>query len=165
MSETKLPPVLRDIEQIRRGSAATADELRDFMKTLKGRSPAEVLGAVAQSSLVQSTFLATLGCIAVLAAGTIIPYALAKASPAKPSAVATVPSNNGTPGATPPVPAEATPPLAPAQGDLPRPKPVVDPAVPTDDLLDKLGVGETKETDPNINPLDKEGDDLLKGIQ
>lgn len=168
MSEPRQLPVLRDLEQIRRGSAATAEELRDFMKTLKGRSPAEVLGAVAQSSLVQSTVLATIGCVVIMAAGTVIPWALAKGAAKKPAAVATVPTveKAATPAetaATAPTAAESSGP--PASGDLATPKPTAEPPVPSDDLLEKFGVGEAKETDPNTNPLDKPDDDLLKGIQ
>src|SRR5581483_2684803 len=63
-----------DIRRIKQGTAETADELRDFVRTLKGKNPQEVLGAVAQSRLTQGVAAATFWTILFLAAGTAVPH-------------------------------------------------------------------------------------------
>ena len=71
----------RDIERLKTGTAATTEELREFLGALKGRSPEEVMGVVAQSNLVGSTILAFFGTVLVFFVCTAIPYGLAKMSP------------------------------------------------------------------------------------
>jgi hypothetical protein len=51
------------------------EDVREFIANLKGRSPQEVLGAVSESGLVQATVQATFGCLIVLVACTILPWA------------------------------------------------------------------------------------------
>ena len=165
MNTPRPPGIGRDVQQVREGSTASAAELREFLQQMKGKAPQEVLGMIAQSSLVQSTVIATLGCVVVLFAGSAIPWAWAKASPApaapavakedpaKPAApaaaIASQPSTGAPPGETGPTEPTATS-SKPKKSD--------------DDLLERLGVGETKDADANVNPLDR-GDDLLKDIK
>jgi hypothetical protein len=70
-------------------------------------------------------------------------------------------------------PAKPAEPAAPSTGTAAPPAeaiPTETAATPTkpkkteDDLLERLGVGETIEADANVNPLDR-GDDLLKDIK
>lgn len=67
-----------DIERLKTGTAATTEELREFLRSIKGRSPEEVMGVVAQSSLLGSTLLALAGTVLVFLILTAIPYALEK---------------------------------------------------------------------------------------
>ena len=55
------------------GSESLA-ELRDFMGQLRGKSPQEVLGAVANSSLVRSTLVSAVGFVVVLVALSVATY-------------------------------------------------------------------------------------------
>ena len=66
----------RDIKGIKRNSTAVADELVHFMGELRGKSPAEMLGAFAQSTLVRSGIAATFILAAILLLATAIPFAL-----------------------------------------------------------------------------------------
>ena len=66
----------RDIKGIKRNSAAVADELVHFMGELRGKSPAEMLGAFAQSTLVRSGIAATFILAAILLLSTAIPFTL-----------------------------------------------------------------------------------------
>lgn len=163
MNTPRPPGIGRDVQQIREGSTASAAELREFLQQMKGKAPQEVLGMIAQSSLVQSTVIATLGCLVLLVAGSAVPWALAKASP-PPTATAVAnetPAKPAEPAASAPQPT-ATP---PAEAIPTEPTGMsAKPKGTEDDLLDRLGVGETIETDANVNPLDKD-DDLLKDIK
>lgn len=180
----------RDLQQIKQGSALTAGELREFMQDMKGKNPHEVLGMIAQSSLVQATITASIWTIGLFAIGTLLPYYVPFTQPffgpsgatahaaapvvAAPGAPAT-PAGTATPGAPtqPGAPANQ----ASAAGGAPT-GPGTAPAEPdalnidkaggpkrskkSDDVLDKLGVGDEKMADPNSNPLDK-NEDLFKG--
>ena len=66
-----------DIKGIKRNSTAVADELVHFMGELRGKSPAEMLGAFAQSTLFRSGIAATFILTAILLLATAI------ASPSK----------------------------------------------------------------------------------
>ena len=142
------------------GSESLA-ELREFMQGLRGKSPQEVLGDVANSSLVQSTLTAAVGfCVVILGLSVASYYwnqAFADAPPASvakdnPAAEEPTESTPTQPEPTEPETA-ASPPSAPDAG------------VSGDPLLDKLGTGETKSADPKSNPLESSLDDLLDGAQ
>ncbi len=148
----------RDIKGIKRNSAAVADELVHFMGELRGKSPAEMLGAFAQSTLIRSGIAATFILAAILLLSTAIPFALEGGgatenitpqptiTPEKTNSPATVPvtpevakSNTNEPSAV--IPSE--------------PKPVAD----------TLGIGETKEGTPSEpNPFEST-DDLLEDLE
>ena len=49
----------RDIKQLAGNSQAVVGELREFLASLKGKSPKEMMGAVAESSLFQSLLVST----------------------------------------------------------------------------------------------------------
>ena len=107
-----------DVERLKTNSSATAEELRAFVAGLKGRSPQEVLGIVSETGLFRGVAQATVGCIVLVAALTVLPWALAEeqlekppetaaAAPAEPAASsATTPATTGgetasTPGQEP----------------------------------------------------------------
>jgi hypothetical protein len=159
----------RDIHQARAGATASAEELREFVAQLRGRSPQEMLGMIAASNLVRATIQATVITVVFLAVFTVGPYAYSKmvkkdqpsaapaAAPAAPAAKAPAPGPSAVagPGGIPPV--GAVPP-----GGLP---PSVAPgASGPRDPLSPLGVNEARSTDPDKNPLLNKNDDLLKDI-
>lgn len=161
--ETRPPRGLaRDIHTAREGAKASAAELREYVAKFRGKSPQEMLGLVAGSSLVQGTILATVITVVFLAAFTVGPYVwkkmsppVAKAPPPKPAAAA--PAATSTAPA-PIASATAAKPIATASAAPPN-------AAPPDPVLDRLGIGEAKTADPKKNPLDAGADDLLKDLK
>lgn len=154
-----------EIRRLKQNGNATASELREFMSSLQGKRPQEVLGLVAQSSLTRGLVESTMIVIVLVAAGTVVPYL---AFP-KQEAVAQQPAENATDGADTegtegedgstdqPAAADnaaATDPTAPAAGGT-KEQP---------DIIERLGIGEVKNGEPGVNPLDGGGDDLLKDL-
>lgn len=161
VSNSGRPPrgLVGDIHRARTGAKASAEELRAFVRDFRGRSPQEMLGLVAASNLIQATLLATVITFIFMAGFTVGPYMMKKAYPVaaktskKPAASAPAPSASAAPA---PVAATATAaPLPVATGTGPA----------TPDVLNTLGIGETKASDPKKNPLEAGGDDLLKDLK
>ncbi len=153
------PGLSRDIDQLRNGSTATAAELRAYLNTMRGKSPQEVLGSVAQSSLAQGTFVATVATVLFVGVFTVIPWKMAQnAPPASKKPVAAAKPAETT--AQPDKAAPAAQPAETATASKPEGKPDLNQKV-----LDNLGVSEAKTADPNFNPLDKKDDDLLKDLK
>lgn len=157
MSEEKyVKPITspkRDLKQLSANSQATVGELRDFLATLKGKSPKDMMGAVADSKLAKSLFQATGIMFLLLVALTAYPYALkedasANESEENPS------SERGDAPAKQPEQTEKQSNLDAAEK----------PTSPEQDTADKLGIGDEKASDPNANPLDSKDDDLLDGL-
>lgn len=136
--------VARDVRNLKRNSSATAGELRGFMREMRGKSPAEMLGAIAQSTLVRSLMVSTASIMALMLTLTAVPYFMAdeeteKASSQPESSEATAPSANPTP--TTPVP------------------PV--PSNPSTKVPDVLGVnGEKKGKPAEVNPFENKSGPL-----
>jgi predicted flap endonuclease-1-like 5' DNA nuclease len=154
-----------DIHLARNGAKATAAELREFVREFRGRSPQEMLGLVAGSNLVQATILATVITVIFMAAFTVGPYFYKKANPvaAKPAKApaAAAPAPAPTASATAAAPVAAT-----TAATAAAPLPVATGTGPaTPDVLNTLGIGETKVSDPKKNPLEAGGDDLLKDLK
>jgi hypothetical protein len=134
-----------DLRELRGNSRATVQELQAFLRELKGKSPHEMLGVVAASHLARSLVLSTGIVVGAILLFTAIPYFFgAKETPAPVEAGA------------PPVPVQ--PPPTPAPPEIPQ-------AVPQPDPLAPLGVGEQLAAPPDKNPLENQGDDLLKDLE
>lgn len=151
-----LPGVRGQVSRLRVHSGATAAEIRQFIGQLRGRSPQEVMGVLAQSNLLRATALAAVWTVGLLLVLTILPAIFAKRKAVEtPAPVATT-----TPAADKSKPADAnTKDSAAATGDTKSKTPS------KTDVADKLGIGETKTLDPKKNPLDGAGDDLFKDIK
>lgn len=132
----------RDFKNLKRNSSATAGELREFMREMRGKSPREMLGAVAQSTLVQSTVVSTVAIFILLMVLTAVPYAM---------------GDKETEQA-----AEAK---EPAKGAGPQPKanPAVAPVAPAKKKAEEvLGVGGEKKGKPaEVNPFENKKGGLL----
>jgi len=173
------PPrgLARDIDRIKTGSVATAAELRDFIGKLKGKRPQEVMGTIAGSSLVQCTTLATIITVVGMAIFTVGPYLWNKSRPAPTATAQAVPAPAAAPAASTPAVAspaknDAAAPVEPSKSDTakgPAAAPVANPLEPSIDskqkAIEKLGIGETKASDPKKNPLENSADDLLKDLK
>lgn len=146
--------IAKDLHRLKADGAASAEELRQFIGQLRGRSPQEVMGVVAQSDLFRSILLAGFGCAVLLIALTIIPYALRDQS--TPTATAKQPAaNDAAPTAPAADAAAATAPDAAAatagQPDLQR-------------AADAMGIGDAAPPNSDTKPLDDKLDKLLDGI-
>ncbi|HUY33624.1 MAG TPA: hypothetical protein VMV69_12815 [Pirellulales bacterium] len=153
--------IVRDIQRIQSGSTATADELRDFIRQFKGRSPQEVLGVVAQSGLTRAVATATIGCVVLMAIFTAGPYAWGKLFGDQPGSAAAAAKKSAQAAAAPAADAGKTADDTTATGGAAT---AADPAA-GQELLDKLGEGESKTTDAGLNPLEESADDLLKDLK
>ena len=142
------------MQTLRSNSQATVAELRQFLSELKGRSPQDVMGVVAQSSLFQGIMTASVCCAVLLIVFTAGPWLLS-GSPKKQTAVAARPTIAAEQPAVA-APPDETPTAANTQ------------TAPSSDLqkaASAMGIGETKEADPDTNPLDSKLDNLLDGIE
>jgi hypothetical protein len=159
---TSIRPV-RELNELRAGSAASLAELREFLTQLKGRKPQEVIGIVSASLLVQSMATALLIVLGLLVVFTVGPYLVY--GPPQPKKPATVPTS-ATPeiaaevSATADVPAAAASATA-AISEVPQ-------AAGEPDLQQgsaAMGLDEAKQADPAKNPLDSPDlDKLLDGL-
>jgi hypothetical protein len=167
---TPMASLGRDMRNIKENLAFTAGDLSKFLKEMQGKSPKEMLGLVAQSSLVKGMVSSSLLFVTLIFVFTAIPFAIHIINPpeAKEHAEAeenpdedesedttqtgaTATAKNGTSGTSKPaVDAEGNPLPAGSTGN---------------DIIDTLGIGETKVSAPNVNPLDSSNDDLLNDLK
>lgn len=148
-------------------NGAATPELPRLLGGVEEKSPQDLLGAMARSDLPRNVLLAAFITAVTLGLLTAGPYWYNRAAANK---------------ADKPVAAEAKQPAKdqPAAMEQPakdvtktKPDPLDKtaadpvPAKPSKgkDPLEKLGVSETKPSNPNTNPLDKTADDLLKDIK
>src|SRR4051812_40802069 len=87
-------PGYSDVRRIQEHGSLSVDELREFLATMRGKSPQEVLGLVASSDLLRATVQATVACILLLAVATVGPYFLYAGAPKAAPAVVQKPANN-----------------------------------------------------------------------
>ena len=147
----------RDLKQLGQNSKAVVGELREFLASLKGKSPKEMMGAVAESSLVRSLLISSAVMIALVFVFSVIPYHLKQMEESAQAAQK-----------------ENEPPEQKAEGEAAvsageegeasgeQKQAPATPKTPEQKTADILGVGEV--ADPNANPLDSGGDDLLDGL-
>jgi hypothetical protein len=154
--QTRAGTPATEFRNLKRHGGASAAELRTFLNQLRGKSPKEMLGAVASSNLFQSTVRAAFGAAALIAVFTVLPFAWSKlvrrdrgddAAPLSPSAE-TVSAGGGETALSPASPGSTA--TAPPGGDA------------VEKVSRQLGIGESKDAPPSINPLESANDDLLK---
>lgn len=143
----------RDIKSVQVNSAAVGTEIGDFLEQMRGRSPQEMLGLVAQSDLIRSTIVATVGCVVLILALTIIPHVLREEAPAKADVKAETPATQ-----TPPDVAKTPDPVAVGKTDTGNTKTGDNP----DKVAKTLGIGDVKTGSPDLDPFKNSDDDLLK---
>ena len=138
--------IAADLKKIRRNTAASSQEIREFLAQMRGKSPQEMLGMLASSSLVKCTTQAGIGWLILIVVFTLGPWLWSMVNP-------------GTPKVSPPGPAAVS--VVPAPPEDAKPS---EPAPPAK-AAERLGIGETKEAPANQNPLEKSSDDLLKDLK
>ncbi len=163
---TPLSSPVNDVRKLRANSAAAADELMGWLAQMRGKSPKEVLGEVANSSLfkslVQSALL--LGFIIVAWTAAVWGYdnfvRNSAATDLSPPAEVAAGDQDAAAETKAPTP-EPTPEIAdPAKAEMPE--------LSADDkqvAADTLGVSDVKEAPANLNPLDSADDDILKDLE
>lgn len=156
-----------DVRKLKASGAATADELNQWLAKMRGKSPKEVLGLVASSSLVKSFVLATfLAAILIFTwtAGAWGYENFVKNSPATEAETEATETASTEQNET----ANEQPEPAPANTNIADPNKAEMPDLDVNSkqkVADKLGIGETKDAPANVNPLDDTDDDLLKGLE
>ena len=155
--EPTVKPVVspkRDMERLGKNSQAVVGELREFLANLKGKSPKEMMGAVAESHLGKSLVSATVFMAVLLFILSAVPFYMKQNKEAEKLARDETPSA-GT-SSTEQEESEYVP-----EEDEAGEKPL---ATPEQSTADALGIGEQKIADPKSNPLDSSGEDLLDGL-
>jgi cell division protein FtsN len=158
--------IAADMKRLTTDASSTAEEVREFIKNLKGRSPQEVLGAVSESGLVQATIQATIGCVVVLGILSVIPWMM-KTEEAV-NASETPDGSAAVAGAT----GEANSETAASQAGTSSNTTSTDPSSGSDTptgtdaarAAKAMKIDETVVTDPKKNPLDSGLDKLLDGL-
>lgn len=147
-----------DFKKLGRNSQAVVGELREFLANLKGKSPKEMMGAVAESSLAQSLLISTVIMTILVFALSAIPYLL-KDEQASAEAAEKGTATEDNPAEQSNAPSSAGESSSGEEGAVRETAPSKTPEQKTADIL---GVGEV--ADPDSNPLDSGGDDLLDGL-
>jgi len=63
-----------EFARMKAGSAASMEELREFMSHMRGKSPQQIMGLVAESGLAQGIILSTIATAVLLVVFTVLPY-------------------------------------------------------------------------------------------
>ena len=147
-----------DFKKLGRNSQAVVGELREFLANLKGKSPKEMMGAVAESSLAQSLLISTLIMTILVFAFSAIPYFFKDDKDAVESAEKGSTVQDET-GGQPPAQSGAG---ESSSGQAGVAQETTPPKTAEQKTADILGVGEV--ADPDSNPLDSDGGDLLDGL-
>ena len=142
-SVEQMASVKGDFKNLKANSAVTAGELRQFLSEMRGQTPKEMLGSIAQSSLVRSVAISTACICSLLLALTVIAYG-----------VRVLDSDDSGKEKT-----------AVTPGNIPSPATNVIVAGPSVGTNDVLGVNQSKQGKPKeTNPFDTKGD-LLNDIK
>jgi len=155
--EPTVKPVVspkRDMERLGKNSQAVVGELREFLANLKGKSPKEMMGAVAESHLGKSLVSATVFMAVLLFVLSAVPFYMKQNQEAEKLARDETPSGSST---TEQEKESEYVPEVDEAGEKPL-------ATPEQSTADALGIGEQKIADPKSNPLDSSGEDLLDGL-
>lgn len=146
--------ILGDVQSVRHNGVASLTELREFIGSLKGRKPQEVMGDVASNGLVQGVLLSTVGFVVILLVFTVIPFFMAdEESVAQKEDSSTVTTAS-----------EETPQQQEETQETDQQTPAPEEGT-GDVVLDNLGIGETKDANPDENPLGDKFNDLLEGVK
>jgi len=152
-AEPQIPPskgLAGDVSRLKTNATATADELREFIAGLKGRSPQEVLGIVSETGLFTGIVQATVGCAILVAALTVLPWAMAEEEMPTPVAAAESDSTADTETAAGSDSSD--------QAESAATSAQVDPAA----AVKAMGEDEVKAPDAATDPLDSTLNNLLE---
>jgi hypothetical protein len=142
-----------DLGKLRRNADASAVELREFLAEMRGKSPREMLGTVATSNLGKSLIQAVGGVAVAIILFTLVPFAFNKMTASEKS---TEPPQEQALSS----PATASPTKQPTPAEPP-----LNPDAKPGQVLDKLGIGESRKAPLSVNPLENSSDDILKDLK
>jgi hypothetical protein len=159
----------RDMKNLKENISFTATDLTRFLGEMKGKSPKEMLGLVAQSTLFRGMITSTLFFAALIVVFTIIPFTLNKLNPPEKTQAQeeaspdeeTENSNNEVSNTSAPN-GQTTSTETPATDADGNPLPT---GSSGNDVIDTLGIGETKVAAPNVNPLDDSSNDIFDELK
>ena len=159
----------RDMKNLKENISFTATDLTKFLGEMKGKSPKEMLGMVAQSTLFKGMITSSLFFAALIAVFTVIPFTLNKLNPPeKAQAAEEEPADEDSDNSNEEVSNTSDPDGQTASTETPATDADGNP-LPTgssgNDVIDTLGIGETKVAAPNVNPLDDTGDDIFDELK
>ncbi len=147
----------KDVKRLQTDGVASVEELREFLGQLKGKSPQEMLGIVAESGLVKGMVTATVGTVALLFVFTIGPWAYGELAgePAQQRAVVTPTPTQDASSQEPVDPATQAAAAAAAVGDPGSQSPSAVPGSQPDlgAATKALGIGQTKTGEPDLDSL------------
>ena len=159
LGNSPMASISRDVKTIKKNTSTVANELNKFLVEIRGKSPNEMLGAFAKSSLVQSGITATIILFCLLAITTIIPFVLNKNKISKPNITIDTSVNTSQP-ITPKKTITTQIPNNSATN-----KPVKTTSKEQESVAKTLGIGESKEgAPPEQNPFEST-DDLLQELE
>jgi hypothetical protein len=154
-----LSSAVGDVRRAKSSGSASVQELREFLQSHRGKSSQELLGELGKSSLLQAMVKSTLGCLALMAVLTVVPfYTEGPPQPKK--------SKSGQKAAAP-ANAAATPATnaAPKNDAATTTNSGLPDGVDLDKAKKTLGLDETKSAPANVNPREKDLDNLLDGVK
>jgi len=142
---TAMASTKADLRELRGNSQATVQEIQEFLRELKGKSPQEMLGLVTASGLFRAILMSTALVAGAILLFTVIPYFMADEKTLAKSE-------------NPPVQAEekTTEPANPT----PQPEATAKP-----EPADTLGIGDELPAPSDVNPLENTSDDFLKDLE
>lgn len=148
---TPLKSAAGDVRRMKAAGSASVQELKDFLRQHRGKSSQELLGELGKTSLFQAMVKSTVGCLVLMAVLTLVPFFASGEPQPKTAKVKPVPA------ATPAVPAAAAAATTETTG--------VPQGVDVERAQKVLGLDETKAAPADVNPREKDLDNLLDGVK
>jgi hypothetical protein len=127
---------------------------------MKGKSPKEMLGLVAQSTLTKGFMQSIVIFSALILIFTVIPFTIGIFNPEEEKKTAAEESASANPEDNT-QPQDGTP-ASNEDGTIQTP---LGETATGNPVIDKLGIGETKDAPKAVNPLDDTGDDLFDELK
>lgn len=157
---TPLKSAVGDLRRAKSAGSASVQELRKFLQSHRGKTSQELLGDLGKSSLVEAMVKSTTGMIALLLALTIVPY-LVYGKPEDIQDIRAAKKAASAQAAAAPTTAAATT-TATAKSATGSGAPD---GVDVDKAKKAMGLDETKIVPDNVNPREKDLDNLLDGVK
>ncbi len=156
-----------DFRKLRNNVSATAEELRGFLGQMKGKSPKEMLGMVAQSTLFKGLQQSVIIFAGILIVFTVIPFTIGLFQPKEQKKAQTEKvqpadedsEENGQENQPFGQEEETATTATDANGN-----PIPGGSTGTE-FTEALGIGEAKEAPTKENPLDNSNNDILEDLK
>ncbi len=158
---TPLKSPVGDLRRAKSSASASVQELKAFLQGHRGKSSKELLGDLGKSNLVEAMIKSTAGMIALLLALTIVPYLVyGKPEDVKETRAAKKAASAAQAAAAPATAAATTTGTSKTATGSAAPD-----GVDVDKAKKAMGLDETKIVPDNVNPREKDLDNLLDGVK